>query len=634
MTFKSHGRPTSPFEGSARLRTVWRRIASLGMMALGLTAAVASGAEQKIPREQLTVRETIDVRVVHLDAVVTDRSSRPLEDLEPADFDLRIDGERVEVTGVSQGRELRETVGGRLTIIVLIDERHLVKEHRDRVLAEIGEALVREMQVHPTWVAVTSFSEELVPLLAPTRDVAAVRRAIREAIEAESEVSESLRVEQRMVAHEVRDLLRGLAGRGTTYRYSRASMSAVATRVRVYGQTMARDTRQTVAKIESLVEALSFVPGRKAVLLISDGLARTPLDLLSKTLFDRLVGGSVLFEGDDIVADSSRSSVLNDPGNRPTGSDQADNVGTSMVIQVDDGGAAMFQQALGEFRLGPELDHLAALANTHRVTFYPLKPPVPEGSLSGLAERAEEKGSITALSDMTTGLQGLADQTGGLAFVGSGAVAEFLSQARVDISYYYSIRFKPPDSMWNFGIRELELKVRRRKAIIRHRASYVPLTVEQSLSSRAWGTLLFDWQENLHGLDVQTSVEALDEERYSVEILASLPIGELELVENGTNVEGAYRMVVQLRNQDGVRLRPQHYGFVVTIPRKDLAVARTQLFEIRTRLSLLPGVWDMAVGLWEENSGTASYITRRVEVAVEAPVLARIETPIGVAAGS
>ena len=93
-------------------------------------------------------------------------------------------------------------------------------------------------------------------------------------------------------------------------------------------------------------------------------------------------------------------------------------------------------------------------------------------------------------------------------------------------------------------------------------------------------------------------------------------------------------MVVQLRNQDAIRLRPLHYGFVVTIPRKDLADARKQLFEIRTRLSLPPGVWDMAVGLWEENSGTASYITRRFDVAVEAPALAVIETPIHVAAGA
>ena len=150
----------------------------------------------------------------------------------------------------------------------------------------------------------------------------------------------------------------------------------------------------------------------------------------------------------------------------------------------------------------------------------------------------------------------------------------------------------------------------------------------------SWGTLLFDWQENLHGLDVKTSVEALEQERFSVELLASLPIGELELVRTGKNVEGSYRMVVQLRNQDGVRLRPLHYGFVVAIPRKDLGDARNQLFEIRTRLSLPAGVWDMAVGLWEENSGTASYITRRFEVAVEAPALAVIETPIHVAAGA
>lgn len=168
--------------------------------------------------------------------------------------------------------------------------------------------------------------------------------------------------------------------------------------------------------------------------------------------------------------------------------------------------------------------------------------------------------------------------------------------------------------MWNSGIRELELKVRGRKSRVRYRASYAPLTIEQSLSSRAWSTLLFESEENSHALEVETSIRVAGEAIHTIEVLTKLLIEKLELVANGSRVDGAFRMVVQLRGQDGLRLQARHFGFVVSVPNEDLETARRQLFAIRTELNLQAGVWDMVVGLWEQNSGRSSFVVHRIGV--------------------
>lgn len=581
-------------------------------------------ADAPIPKDRLTLRETIDVRLVHLDAVVTDRSGEPLFDLQPSDFHLRVDGQRVEVTSVSQGRELRETLTGRLTLVVFLDLRHLQKSHLDLLLDEITQELVIEMTESPTWVAVTALSDRLEPLLAPTRDIDAVLGAMERAKAIEIEPSD-LRNLQRAVSMEVRDLLRQLARSGSTYRFGRAALNGVASRARSYGEVLARDTLDTLAGIESLVEALSFVPGRKAVLFLTDGIPREPLDHVAETMHDRLAGGSVLFEGDEIVSDRGKNMSMNDTKNRPTGSDRLDGSGAT-VYQEDDGGAYQFQRIVADLSCSKQFDHLAALANTHRVTFYPLKPPIIDPRLSGLGERQGDRGAITALSDMLDGLQKLAAATGGLAFSSQKGVVEFLRRTRDDVSTYYSLSFTPPESMRGSGIRHMELKIRRKKARIRHRASYVSISLEQNLASRAWGTLLFDWQENKHGLEIRTAIDTTGGgDTAQVEILLSLPISRLKLVSNGRVVAGSFRMVVTLLDGNGARRRPQHLGFVVEVPEDDLDVANEQFFAVRTQIDLGPGSYDMVIGLWEENTASSSFVTHKIVVQSTDPSVAQLE---------
>jgi len=498
-------------------------------------------------------------------------------------------------------------------VVVLLDERHLREVHRNEVLAEVETTLVAEMKRHPTWVAIAALSDELVPILAPSRDVTAVQDAFVRA-RGRALGDAGLIEQQRMKSNELRDLLRSLADRGSAYRMGQSNKTGVLNRLQTYGMDVAQDTRETMGLVGSLVDALAFVPGRKAVLMISDGLPRHPLGSVSETLYDRVGGGSRQLSGDDMMASGSRIGI-NDRNNRPSGSDRVDQSSRPQA-QQDDGGVLEFQRAVAELDCGDVFDRVAALANTHRATFYPLKPPVRDSSMSGLGERSGERDSISRLSDRWSGLRGLASATGGIAFDGENGVGRFLQQTREDLAAYYALSFLPPDGMSDSGIRELVLRVRGRQNRLRYRASFIPLALEQRLSSQAWGTLLFGWQDNPHELLLETRSGELQGDFHGVDLLFSLPIGKLELVGDGAVSAGNYRVVMQLVGENGVRLEPKHLAFQVSVPEGEMEAASDQYFAVRSSIHVEAGIYQMAVGLWEENTGRSTFIIREIRAGV------------------
>ena len=577
-------------------------------------------------REDIVLRESIDVRLISLDAVVTDSSDRPVTGLTRDDFQLKVEGEPVEILSVAAGEDLRTTVSGRLTILLFIDERHLQRKHRDAVLAEIAAALDAEIEANPTWVAAAAFGDRLEPLLSPTRDREAVQRTIEAAMDRDIPLT-TLRSQQRSASLAMRETLRLMAAKGSRYRLGEASLASVESSLRSFGQALQQDTLQTVSAVRSLVEALAFVPGRKAILFVSDGLPRHPLDSAAKTMYDRLAGGSRQLDGDEMI--SARGSLdLNDRNHRPFGVDRADRMGVATnIVQVDDGGAFAFQTMAAELSCADEFDRLAALANTHRVTFYPLKPPVIDPAISELGESSKDRGSIVELSNVRSGLNSLAGLTGGLSFVSETGVDEFLQSTRTDISTYYSLSFTPPDSMGDTGIREITLRLRQRplarSSSLRYRASYVPVTIQQNLASRAWGTLLFGWEENNHGMEVRVRRSAARERpdqpgHTPLEVRASLPIADLELAPTRAArtpvASGFFRVVVQVQRDDGSRMPPQHFDFELNVPVAELEQAAGQYIAVRSEVLLPPGAYRLAVGIWEENSGRSSFVVRELAV--------------------
>ena len=130
---------------------------SPALIALVLAALPAAAQESPLPE---LFSDTIDVRVVNVEVVVTNRKGNRVQGLEAADFELRVDGESVPVeyfTEVDGGIALTsargdatETVSSLVpgepvptNYLVFIDEYFAVRRDRDRVLKRLEEDLTR-----------------------------------------------------------------------------------------------------------------------------------------------------------------------------------------------------------------------------------------------------------------------------------------------------------------------------------------------------------------------------------------------------------------------------------------------------------------------------------------------------------
>ena len=79
----------------------WRGLIS-GPLAAALLAVAAPAAAQPDPRPSESFGEVVDVRVVNVEVVVTDRSGERVTGLTPESFRLRVDGEPVPITYFSE----------------------------------------------------------------------------------------------------------------------------------------------------------------------------------------------------------------------------------------------------------------------------------------------------------------------------------------------------------------------------------------------------------------------------------------------------------------------------------------------------------------------------------------------------
>ena len=133
-----------------------RRLSTVFAVTCLLAALPATAQESPLPD---LFSDVIDVRVVNVEVVVTDREGNRVRGLQPADFELRVDRSPVPIdyfTEIDEGRALASTddrIGNVPSVtadgpvgtsyLVFIDDLFAIKQRRDRVLKRLGEDLAR-----------------------------------------------------------------------------------------------------------------------------------------------------------------------------------------------------------------------------------------------------------------------------------------------------------------------------------------------------------------------------------------------------------------------------------------------------------------------------------------------------------
>lgn len=546
---------------------------------VGLAALAAAGIGSQEPLRLTPAM----AQLVVVDAFVTDNKGRPVSSLVSHDFELLEDHRPVAISAFEPPRSLpapgaegiRPETGapesrvaqkpGAEVMVIFIDRKLLSPGGRNRATEQTFALATEHLRLGGR-VVVVAEDGPLRPLTAITADLDEVKRALerisRMAIQAPGGDQERIVLSQFEAIIEMQGCIPGLP--------------QLINVVRDYAGWRAIEAQEARDRLNGLVDALVGLPGRKALVYVSEGLEQRP--------------GIHLFE--------QITSICPD------------------VLQRE--GSQIFA-AMQEIETSPAFKAAAARANAARVTFYPLDA---RGLMSATAmdmSRGDRRYIPTAKNDfirdanLVNSYQLLAEETGGFPMVRGLSPAVATKRFQAEAAGHYVLAFTPsrdPDGKaHDITVR---LKKERRDIQIRHRMSYLHAEPAVQRGQRALSALMFGLEENglRAALDIQRTPSPT-EGGASALVKISLPLDALRFEETENGRAARVRVVVAVRSTSGDKPRSpasvREKEFTIALP---TGATTTGVHDVFVDVPIDGASHEFAVGIEDLASGVVTYLRR------------------------
>lgn len=554
---------------------------------LGLLLAAAAAAQPQPPKPDAEAADSgefflsVDVNVVNVDVYVTDKQGNRVRGLTAADFEVFEDRKPVKITNfysVDSGSSaapapatsaaapepppgmapavqtpaVQAPDDQQLHLIVYIDNFNLRPFNRNRVMRELRLFLNQNVRKGDQVMLVT-YDRELHVRRGFTGDPAVIASALVE-LERISAQGTHFDSERRDILREIDDA---------------EALEEVAGRVRTYAESLSNDLSFTLSALKDFTGSLAGLPGRKAILYVSDGLPMRAGEDVFYKLQEKFERASLL---DAQSYDASRRFL-----------------------------------------------ELANQANANRVTFYTLEATGLRVSSASSAEESRPGASALIDSVFTSNVQSpllmLAEKTGGRAIINSNSVMPGLLKIADDFSTYYSLGYTPAHA-GDGRYYKIEVKVKNRKGLtVRHRDGYRDKTTETRMADGTMASLLFGVERNSLDAKIEFGKSSRREDgNYEVAVKISLPIGKLTLVPVGDVHEAHVRFYVAVMDLKGDTSPVQETPILIRVPAAELESALGKLYAYELKLLMAPGQQRVAVALRDEVSSNNSFLRRAVTV--------------------
>jgi len=524
--------------------------------------------------------ESMSVDVINVEVFVTDKTGTPIRNLTRDDFQILEDGRPVAISNFysvddagkppahrvivppvpvpagpepesAQTPELPDEQ--RLYLIVYIDNFNIRPFNRNRVFRRIREFLDANVGAEDRVMLVT-YNRSFKERVAFTTDPSLVNSALFE-IEKETGYGVHRESDRNDTLRQIEDAQSSQQAHGA---------------VRAYAGSLFNDTMVSIDAIKNLVGSLGGLPGRKAIVYVSEGLPMVAAEDLFQALNEKFRESSFLLEAREY--DASRR----------------------------------FQE-------------LAAQANANRVTFY----TIDAGGLRTLSSASAERQTagtpgMSAFIDsqnifnMQAPLLQLAEDTGGKAIINTNDVGTQLAAIANDLRTYYSLGYQPAH-VGDGRYHRIEVKVKGgkdRTLRVRHRTGYRDKPVEQRMNDGTLASLLFGELGNPLGLTLNFGQPTRRDDGNSlVPIHLRIPLDKVTLIPQTDKHEGHLRAFIGVLDDEGGLSPVQVAPITITIPAADIASAREKGWGYEVTLLMRRGRQKVAVGVRDDLGGTSSYVS-------------------------
>jgi len=526
---------------------------------------LAAAAATRLPAQQEGgFRENVNVRVMDIDVIVTDREGHPVPGLSRDDFRIRVDRKPVDIEYFAAVRAggVREpdlhTLSPDLVVnpdekgkesrvprhfLLFVDEASLTPSRR-RVAIEALRDFVGRLDPSDEAILVAERSRPVV-----LTDWTSRRETLVAAIDgiSQSAVAGLRRAErERQAKQEI----------GMVFRGAREE------RARMYEEEVYEETKKTLADMTGTLALLADKPGKKIFLDVSEGFELQP----GSALLD--------FAGRSAAASSS----------------------TSFRRDVT-----------------PELKRFVDRANALEITVFTIDARGLPGSAAEAGNEAPLYAtSLTARQDSQAGLAEMAEQTGGEAILQTNDLDGALSAVYRDASSYYSLGVNLR-SVTAAEAHRVEVAVTRPGLIVRARKTYTVEGDEQRLEDRVRATLLTPASYADLSASLKTGAPARDGRVFSLPVDVEVPARDLTFLPDAGRVTArpVYYFVAMSDRGEETPLSRTTQAFTLNAP--EARGARPLV--LRLRIKLRKGTYVLVANVLDPETGRMG--TARANVRVE-----------------
>jgi VWFA-related protein len=519
----------------------------------------------------------VEVSVVNVEVFASDAAGRPVAGLISSDFEILEDGDPVTVThfyaapGVARDRSGAAPapfteppeVSQDLHLIIFIDDNNLSANRRRRALDAVNEWL--PLLPDGARMMIVRWSGTMQVVQQFTDDVVAAGSALQGLGQSSSR---SLQAERDRIRNDMR-------------RYGETAAIAYVQHIRAYTQSATEQTLAMMRGLDRLVRSAAGLRGRKAILLVTDGIDTSP-------------GADLIRAWQQIFPDTARTSDIT-----PSLEAQRINVSESLDKLIED-------------------------ANTRRVTVYAIGATGSSTTTSISADREVDvtlRGGFDSRNQYDAGRVEpyLAQLTGGRTLANDRKLEHQLSDLAAEFDGYYSLAYRPGHT-GDGQYHRIKVRIAGQGVALRYRDGYRDARHVDRISDRTLTAAALGITDNPLAITAASrEQQPRDDGMCLVPIVIRVPLSQLSLVPQSTDHEGRLSVTVAVRDDRGGLSDIQRREYPIEIPHEQFLSALNQHAEFIIGLVMREGAHRVGVGVRDELGNVDSTVTLDVHVGERDP---------------
>ena len=544
-----------------------------------------------------TFIDRVDVNVVNVEVFVTDKKGRAITGLTKEDFELTVDGQNLPVSNLYAQEDNRPVYRAapeataeepaatapapqevpqeqRLRLVVFVDQTALQPLNRKRSFKHIRRFL-EESLAPEAEVAVISLAPGLRFHTDFTTDREVVQKILKE-LEKSPPLDLGTEAERRTVLQEIFNAPTSSPG-GSAFDQMAASGAAGNTLalIRAIAATEYSIHKTGTRAMKAMVDTLAGVPGRKAMLHVSDGVPTNP--------------GEDLF-----IAWQNRFSQLD----------------------------TNYQTAVGSYDLIRDFQDFADHANASKVTFYAVDADPPTNTFGKSAEFQGDPNELPSVTSEVLStfeankratIELAALETGGKRVIANGMLPRQLKRLGNDFRSFYSLGFAAPAGKVK-DHHQVKVRVKGRKGlVVRHRSGFADRDADQKAAGQTMAALLYGVGEDPLGVTVTPGErESLEDGTATLPLALELPFDRLALLPDGEERVATLSLFVTVQDQVGAARPVQHIAVRLKVPEEEMESSQGQ--SARYVLPVIVGTDDRRIALAIRDDIAGIVSTLRVDL--------------------